>query len=54
MSMGSARKIRRVTFLPEGVIVGFQKFAWGFKSQIFLFFRGFFTGKTKSAYNCLK
>jgi hypothetical protein len=21
------------TFLPEGVIVGFQNFAWGFKSQ---------------------
>ena len=22
-----------LTFLPEGVIVGFQNFAWGFKSQ---------------------
>jgi hypothetical protein len=22
-----------VTFLPEGVIVGFPNFAWGFKSQ---------------------
>ena len=22
-----------VTFLPEGVIVGFQNFVWGFKSQ---------------------
>ena len=25
--------LRRVTFLPEGVIVGFQNFAWGFNSQ---------------------
>jgi hypothetical protein len=24
---------RRVTFLPEGVIVGFQNFGWGFNSQ---------------------
>ena len=25
--------LRRVTFLPEGVIVGFWNFAWGIKSQ---------------------
>ena len=25
--------LRRVTFLPEGVIVGFQNFVWGFNSQ---------------------
>jgi hypothetical protein len=24
---------RRVTFLPEGVIIGFRNFEWGFKSQ---------------------
>ena len=26
--------LRQVTFLPEGVIVGFQNFAWGLNSQI--------------------
>ena len=25
--------LRRVTFLPEWVIVGFRNFAWGLKSQ---------------------
>ena len=25
--------LRRVTFLPEGDIVGFQNFAWGLNSQ---------------------
>ena len=25
--------LRRVTFLLEGVIVGFRNFAWGFNSQ---------------------
>jgi hypothetical protein len=37
-----------VTFLPEGVIVGFQNFAWAFNSQKKLLggiFRGFFSEK---------
>ena len=54
-----------VTFVPEGVIVGFQIFAWGFKSQQIRFgvkqelgdppapvgvdFLVFFMKKTKSA-----
>ena len=29
----SLSSLRRVTFLPEGVIVGFRNFAWGFNSQ---------------------
>ena len=29
----SSLSLRRVTFLPEGVIVGFRNFAWGFNSQ---------------------
>ena len=33
LSLLSLFSLRRVTFLPEGVIVGFQNFAWGFNSQ---------------------
>ena len=29
----SLLSLRRVTFLPEAVIVGFSNFAWGFKSK---------------------
>ena len=29
----SLSSLRQVTFLPQGVIVGFQNFAWGFNSQ---------------------
>ena len=32
-SIFSLSSLRQVTFLPEGVIVGFQNFAWGFNSQ---------------------
>ena len=33
LSLSLLSSLRRVTFLPEGVIVGFQNFAWGFNSQ---------------------